>query len=344
MTAAATAAAAAAPSAASVDPVWHRRHDVFNLLALPLVVASNACYLGMVLYRYFILAPTDTHTDTHTDTDSTDTHTDTDSTDTHTDTDSVCSMDGRIASAHWVMLCVFALYLLCDMLWLLLCPQSVPSPRLIGRDVGTAANAANDTDTDTADTDTDTTAIDVTIDTAPTDTDTADTDTDTDTTDTDTAITITTTTKTNKHYYHYHYPYCRSAPRGVSGGLAVPPARPPHGALGGGRRQRRAQHLLPHRPPQRRPPRLAGRRLRAHVGAAPPGGVSVAGGGVLCFLLAAHAFPRGRECVHRLLLLPAAALAAQPQVERGPVPQGRRLLRQAGAGRGRGRGGGGQGE
>ncbi|CAM9190285.1 unnamed protein product, partial [Ectocarpus fasciculatus] len=83
---------------ASVDEKWHRRHDYFNLLCIPAIIATNFYFLGLVLYDYF-----------------------------GTDTIPAARLDGAYAVMFWV----FATYMAADVLWVLAVPRCVASPLMI---------------------------------------------------------------------------------------------------------------------------------------------------------------------------------------------------------------------
>ena len=86
---------------AAVDEMWHRRHDYFNLICIPVIIATNFYYLSLVLYDYSLPNATDHGSTT------------------------------RLEWAYSVMFWVFNVYMAADVLWLLAVPRCVASPGMI---------------------------------------------------------------------------------------------------------------------------------------------------------------------------------------------------------------------
>ena len=81
----------------NIDMVWHKRHDNFNLASIPLVIATNFCYLGVVLYNAV------EHRNLQSDEN----------------------------LLYVIMFWTFNVYMAIDILWLILVPRSVHSPVMI---------------------------------------------------------------------------------------------------------------------------------------------------------------------------------------------------------------------
>lgn len=86
---------------ANVDSEAHRRHDYFNLMAIPVIVGANAGYFGSLFYGAFYAG------------------------------ENVEQINALTDDLFTVMFWAFNAYMLIDIIWLLVSPTCVASPALI---------------------------------------------------------------------------------------------------------------------------------------------------------------------------------------------------------------------